>query len=145
MLEARDRESLRSLLSVRASAYWNNHYMFGREVRSTAGRAGRQSADLLIINAIGPIVFVYGKIKQQQERCDRALDILDALPPEENSVVTDFAEAGLWPESALASQALIELRTLWCRYHRCLDCLIGSSLISMGHKIRGSSSVFLEP
>ena len=145
VLEARDRESLRSLLSVRASAYWNNHYMFGREVRSTAGRAGRQSADLLIINAIGPIVFVYGKIKQQQERCDRALDILDALPPEENSVVTDFAEAGLRPESALASQALIELRTLWCRYHRCLDCLIGSSLISMGHKIRGSSSVFLEP
>ncbi|MFZ2285366.1 MAG: DUF2851 family protein [Bacteroidales bacterium] len=145
VLELHDRESLRSLLSVRASAYWKNHYMFGREVPSTAGRAGRQSADLLIINAIGPIVFVYGKIKQQQERCDRALDILDALPPEENSVVTDFTEAGLRPESALASQALIELRTMWCRYHRCLDCLIGSSLIGMGHKIRGSSSVFLEP
>jgi len=145
VLESRDRESLRALLSVRASAYWNNHYIFGREVPTTAGRAGRQSADLLIINAIGPIVFVYGKLKQQQERCDWALDILDSLPPEENSVVTDFVEAGLRPESAMASQALIELRTLWCRYHKCLYCLIGSSLIGMGHKIRGSSSIFLEP
>lgn len=145
VLESRDRESLRVLLGVRASAYWNNHYIFGREVPPTTGRAGRQSADLLIINAIGPIVFVYGKLKQQQERCDWALDILDSLPPEENSVVSDFAEAGLKPESAMASQALIELRTLWCRYHKCLDCLIGSSLISMGHKIRGSSSIFLEP
>jgi hypothetical protein len=145
VLESRDRESLRVLLGVRASAYWNNHYIFGREVPTTAARAGRQSADLLIINAIGPIVFVYGKLKQQQERCDWALDILDSLPPEENSVVSDFAEAGLKPESAMASQALIELRTLWCRYHKCLDCLIGSSLIGMGHKIRGSSSIFLEP
>ncbi len=145
VLESRDRESLRALLSVRASAYWNNHYIFGMVVPATAGRAGRQSADLLIINAIGPVVFVYGKLKQQQERCDWALDILDSLPPEENSVVTDFREAGLIPESAMASQALIELRTLWCRYHRCLDCLIGSSLIGMGHKIRGSSSIFLEP
>ncbi|MBE0677337.1 MAG: DUF2851 family protein [Bacteroidales bacterium] len=145
VLESRDRESLRTLLAVRASAYWNSHYIFGREVPTKAGRAGRQSADLLIINAIGPIVFVYGKLKQQQERCDWAIDILDSLPPEENSVVTDFTEAGLSPESAMASQALIELRTLWCRYHRCLDCLIGSSLIGMGHKIRGSSSIFLEP
>lgn len=145
VLECSDRDSLRSLLSVSASAYWNNHYLFGKAVPATAGRAGRQSADLLIINAVSPIMFVYGKLKQQHERCDRALDILDSLPPEDNSVVTDFTEAGLRPESALASQALLELRTRWCRYHRCLHCQIGSALIGMGHKIRGSSSVFLEP
>ncbi len=86
--------------------------MFGREVPATAGRAGRQSVDLLIINAVAPMLFVYGRLRQQQERCDRALDILDSLPPEENSVVTDFTEAGLRPESAFASQALLELRTL---------------------------------
>ncbi len=145
VLEARDKDSLRALLGVRASVYWNNHYMFGKEVPSTAGRAGRQSADLLIINAIIPVVFVYGKLKQQQERCEWALDVLDSLPPEENSMVADFTRAGLIPESAMASQALIELRTLWCRYHRCLDCHIGSSLIALGHTIRGSDSVFLEP
>ena len=145
VLECRDIASLRPLLSVAASGYWNHHYQFGREVPSTAGRAGRQSVDLLVINAIVPMLFVYGKSRQQQEWCDRAVDILDSLPPEENSVVTDFVEAGLKPESAFASQALLELRTHWCRYHRCLDCLIGSSLISMGHKIRGSSSIFLEP
>lgn len=145
VLECPDTESMRNLFSVRASAYWNNHCLFGREVRATAGRAGRQSVDLVIINAAAPMLFVYGRLKQQQERCDKAVDILDALPPEENSVVADFSKAGLKPESAFASQALIELRTLWCRYHRCLDCLIGSSLISMGHKLKSSGSLMLEP
>jgi len=145
VLGCSDRESLRELLSVSASSYWNNHYQFGREVPPVAGSAGRQSADLLIINAIVPLLFVYGKVRQQQEWCDRAVEILDSLPPEKNSVVTDFTRAGLKPESAFASQALLELRNMRCRYHRCLDCTIGSSLIAMGQKIRRSDSLFLEP
>lgn len=145
VLGCSDRESLRALLSVSASSYWNNHYQFGREVPPVAGRAGIQSADLLIINAIVPLLFVYGKVRQQQEWCDRAVEILDSLPPEKNSVVTDFTRAGLKPESAFASQALLELRNMRCRYHKCLECTIGSSLIAMGQKIRRSDSLFLEP
>jgi hypothetical protein len=145
VLECEHTDSLRNLLGVRASGYWNNHYLFGKEVPLTTRQAGRQSVDLLIINAVVPLLFVYGKLKQQPERCEKAVDMLDSLPPEENNVVKDFAEAGLSPDSAFTSQALIELRTSWCRYHRCLDCHIGSSLISMGHKMRDSSSLFLEP
>jgi hypothetical protein len=145
VLECSDLAGMRALLSVKASSYWNSHYLFGKEVTRTTAQAGKQSVDLLIINAIVPLLFVFGKIKQQPERCSRAADILENLPPEENSIVTDFAEAGLRPESSFASQALIELRTVWCRYHRCLDCLIGSSLIAMGRKIKNPGSLFLEP
>jgi hypothetical protein len=145
VLECRDNDSLRKLLGVSVSGYWNSHYQFGKEVPPTSGRAGRQSVDLLIINAVAPLLFVYGKTRQQQEWCDRAVDILDSLPPEENSVVTDFTRAGLKAESAFASQALLELRNLRCRFHRCLDCAIGSSLISLGQGLKKSSSLFLEP
>ena len=145
VLECRDTECIRSLLSVTASHYWNSHYQFGRKVATTSGRAGRESVDLLVINAVAPLFFGCGGIRQQQELCDRAADILDSLPPEENSVVTDFIKAGVKPESAFASQALLELRTLLCRKHRCLDCAIGSALIAMGRNIRRSSSLFLEP
>jgi len=145
VLECDDAENLRDLLGVRASEYWNTHYLFGKKVPRTNGQAGRQSVNLLIINAVVPLLFVYGKIKQQPERCEKAVDLLDRLPPEENNIVSDFTEAGLRPDSAFTSQALIELRTSMCRYHKCLDCHIGSSLIGMGHKIRGSSSLFLEP
>jgi hypothetical protein len=145
VLECEHTDSLRDLLSVRASEYWSTHYLFGKEVPRTNGQAGRQSVDLLIINAVVPLLFVYGKLKQQPDRCDKAVDLLDSLPPEENNIVNDFTEAGLRPDSAFTSQALIELRTSWCRYHKCLDCHIGSSLIGMGHKMRGSSSLFLEP
>ena len=145
LLDCDGTNSLKALLSVTASEYWGNHYVFGREVPRHSRNAGRQSVDLLIINAVSPLLFMYGKIKNQKEKCDAAIEMLDSLPPEANGVVRDFTEAGLKPESALASQALVELRTLWCRQHRCLSCMIGSSLIAMGHNIRGSSSLFLEP
>jgi hypothetical protein len=145
MLECDDIESLTALLSVRASEYWDSHYFFGKKVRRTTGKAGRQSIDLLIINAVVPLIFVYGKERHQSERCDKAMEILDSLSPEGNSLIRDFAGAGIEADSALTSQALLELRTSWCRFHRCLDCQIGSSLIGSGHKLRGSSSLFLEP
>jgi hypothetical protein len=145
VLECGDSRNLITLLSVTASEYWGNHYLFGREVPSHSRNAGRQSVELLIINAVSPLLYIYGKTKDKREKCDAAIELLDSLPSEINSVVSDFTGAGLKPESALASQALVELRTRWCRYRRCLDCMIGSSLISMGHKIRDSGSLFLEP
>ena len=63
VLGCSDRESLRSLLSVSASQYWNSHYQFGREVPSMAGRTGKQSVDLLIINAVARLLFVYSKVR----------------------------------------------------------------------------------
>jgi len=138
-------EQLRKMLSVQASPYWNNHFVFGKSVTGSTRHAGRQSVDLLIINAAVPMLFVYGKIKQKQEYCDKALDILDTLPPEENALISDFINAGLIPESAFTTQALIELRTSWCRFHKCLECHIGSSLIALGQHLRRSDSLFLEP
>lgn len=145
VLECHDASDLRALLSVSASEYWNTHYLFGKQVKNASVKAGRQSVDLLIINAIVPLLFHYGKMKQNDERCEMALDILDSLPPEDNSIVRDFLAAGIRPDSAFTSQGLIDLRISWCRYHKCLDCHIGSSLIAMGHNLRRSDSLFLEP
>ncbi len=138
-------QKLRDLLSVNASVYWDNHYLFGKKVRTTTGHAGKQSVDLIIINAILPLLFTYGQIKRQQGYCETALDILDALPPEENSLISDFVIAGFIPDSAFTTQALIELRTNWCRLRRCLDCHIGSLIIASGHELGRSDSLFLEP
>lgn len=145
VLECRETAELRDLLSVAAPEYWNTHYLFGKSVVSASGKAGRQSVDLLIINAIVPLLFVCGKMKQQNDLCERALDFLESLPAEENSIINDFITAGIRPDSAFTTQGLIGLRTSWCRYHKCLDCHIGSSLIAMGHQLRQSDSLFLEP
>ncbi|MCJ7820998.1 MAG: DUF2851 family protein [Bacteroidales bacterium] len=145
VMECHDASELRALLSVSASDYWNTHYLFGKQVQNASVKAGRQSVDLLIINAIVPLLFLYGKMKQNDDRCEMALDILDSLPPEDNSIVRDFLAAGIRPDSAFTSQGLIDLRISWCRYHKCLNCHIGSSLIAMGHNLRRSDSLFLEP
>ncbi len=145
VLEGSDRESLRTLLSVQASPYWSSHYRFGHEVPALSGRTGREAADLLIVNAIAPLLFTYGRVRQQQEWCDRAVQILDSLPAERNVVVRDFMKGGLQPGSALGSQALIELRSTMCRHHRCLQCAIGSAIIATARELRSSDSLFLEP
>jgi hypothetical protein len=145
VLECDSTDNLRALFSVRASGYWNYHYLFGKEVPHTSGQAGKQSVDLLIINAVVPLIFVYGKLKQLPQICERAIDMLESLSPEYNSVVADFSAAGIRADSAFTSQAILELRLSWCRHHRCLDCHIGSWLIASGHKIRGSGSLLLEP
>jgi len=145
VLDCSNAEDLRKILSVAATQYWGNHYLFGKDARKAPAQTGRQSVDLLIINAIVPLLFSYGKTRQQNHWCEMALDILDSLPPEENNINTDYIVAGIKPESAFTSQALIELRSSWCRYHKCLDCHIGSRLIAMGHKLRCSDSLFLEP
>lgn len=145
ILECTNAGQLYEILTVKASAYWNDHYIFGKKSTERTCAAGKESADLLIINAVVPLLFVYGRAKQQQEICERALDILESLPPEDNSLITDYTSAGIIPDSAFTTQALIELRTLWCRFHRCLDCHIGSSLIALGHNLDRSESLFLEP
>ncbi len=145
VLEGYDRHSLGVILGAEASPYWRSHYQFGRVVPAVTGRAGRQAVDLLIINAIVPLLFAYGRVRQQQEWCDRAVALLDSLPPETNGVVNDFVRAGLRPGSALASQALLELRNQMCRKQRCLHCPIGSSIIASEKTIGRSDSLFLEP
>ena len=145
VLECRNVDELRRLFAVSASPYWDTHYNFGVAGGRSAKNAGKTSTDLLLINAIVPVLYLYGRQKGTEARLLQATDILEALPPEENRLVEDFEKAGIKPESAYTSQALIELRNHYCRMHYCLECHIGAAVISSGQEIRHSDSIFLEP
>ena len=77
--------------------------------------------------------------------CERALSFLEELPAEENSILEEWKEAGIEAESAFYSQALIQLRNEYCKKRRCLECRIGSRLVSMGIKLREQDELILEP
>ena len=64
VLEAEDIRQLKDLFEVPASDYWDDHFVFGRKSRRVSKKTGSQATDILIINAVIPVIFVYGKSKR---------------------------------------------------------------------------------
>jgi hypothetical protein len=54
---------------------------------------------------------------------------LNEMRPEKNRIINDFAKYGWSAESALESQALLELKINYCDKFRCLECAIGSCIL----------------
>jgi hypothetical protein len=145
VLEATDISHLTGLFEVSASPYWEDHFVFGKKSRKIGKRAGMQAALILVLNAVLPVIFAYGRAKGLDSYCERVLSFLDELPPEENVIIDEWREAGIDAGSALSSQALLQLRNQYCRKRRCLECRIGSSLVSRGITLKPHDELMLEP
>ncbi|MEN6589403.1 MAG: DUF2851 family protein [Proteiniphilum sp.] len=133
ILEKEEVPQLRSLLQTAPSAYWQTHYMFGKVSPKAVKPLGDASLDILLINTVAPVLFAYGKKTDSEVYCNRAIQILETLKPERNSIVNEFSEAGIVPRHAFDSQALIQLRKEYCDTRKCLYCRIGHKLLSSSY------------
>lgn len=130
LLETPEADQLEKRFDCQATEYWNNHYHFDQSTaRASVKRLGRMQAQLLIINAWVPLLFVYGEVRGQQQYKDQAVGILEQLPAEDNAILRRFRAAGLNPANAAQSQALLQLRNNYCTNRQCLSCRIGHSII----------------
>ncbi|NMC37318.1 MAG: DUF2851 family protein [Bacteroidales bacterium] len=145
ILESDNICQMRRLFEVDSSSYWNEHYIFGRKSKPIPKATGLQAAELLLVNAVIPLLFVYGQYSGKNETCVKALDFLDGLRPESNTVIDDWSKSGIEAESAFESQALIHLRDEYCRKRRCLECRIGLTIISSGKDLKKEEELILEP
>lgn len=145
VVEADDVIRLQDVFEVSASEYWNDHYIFGKRSRHAEKNTGKLATGILLINAVIPVIFVYGKSRDDNSICERALSFLEDLPAEENSIIDEWKEAGIEAESAFYSQGLIQLRNEYCKKRKCLECRIGSKLVSLGIKLKEQDELLLEP
>lgn len=129
MLQVDRVEELHRMLDVSASSYWTTHYLFDSPTASKPKRLGRAGANHIIINAIVPALFALGRLRGDQRLADRAMCLLEQLPPESNRVLDGWAQVGLTADSAGRGQALLELRDRYCAGRRCLSCGIGNQLL----------------
>jgi uncharacterized protein YciU (UPF0263 family) len=121
---------LQKLFRVKASDYWNSHYKFNITVPHSCSKViGIASVNIIIINVVIPFLFVYGEEQNQFHLRDRALDFLEKLPPENNSIIRKWRKLGVNPQSAFETQALLQLKTIYCERKKCLNCQIGNKLI----------------
>jgi hypothetical protein len=129
LLQANDLHALDHALDVEAGTYWTTHYVFDRESAPVPKRLGRSGVQHLIINALVPTLFALGRLQGRQALCDRALHILEQLPPERNGLLDGWTCLGFEADTAARGQALIELKNSYCSARRCLTCGIGNQLL----------------
>jgi hypothetical protein len=128
--EADTLEQLKDLFAISPSVYWNNHYMFGKVSRPKEKTIGDESIETVLINSVFPVLFLYGKKLGLEQFQNRALDLLGQLSPEKNSVIEKWQNMGIKVNNAFQSQALLYLKNCYCDRHRCLECSIGSRILS---------------
>ena len=130
ILNANGEKELRKLFQVELTGYWSNHYSFGKPNESPTLALSNQSIDIVLINTVAPLYYAYGEITGNYALNDKAIELLESLKPESNSIVKTFVAAGIECDSALTSQALIELKRNYCDARKCIYCKIGHRLLS---------------
>lgn len=129
ILESNTIAEIFKLFKNSINPYWKTHYIFDRTTKFNSRELGEEAVKLIIINTIIPFLFIYGKNCGQQIYSERAIFFLENLKPENNSIIRKWTEIGIKADSALISQALIELKNTYCNKKRCLECQIGILLL----------------
>ena len=130
VLNEPDLEKQTGVFNSSASPYWRDHYLFDKIAGRIQPSMGWDSACLIVINAIVPFLFLYGKEKGEQRYIDRAISFLEQLKPEMNNAMREWKNYGIKAGNALQSQALLHLRNRFCSQSRCLECSIGVGILA---------------
>ena len=125
LLGCTDVRQLKALLGCGVSEYWETHYTFGHESRRSSKQLSASSVNSIAINCAIPILFAYGRHNADENLCQRAIDLLEDLPAEQNNIIRMWQEVGLKLHSAADTQALIQLKNRYCDRRDCLRCRFG--------------------
>ena len=127
--EAKSTDEIKKSFMVSASPYWETHYRFEVPSEPKAKHLGESTADILMINVAVPILFCYGKLHKNDAYCEQAMNLLENIEAESNTITRHFTEAGIAPQNAMQSQAMIQLYSHHCKQKGCLECRIGNALM----------------
>ncbi|MBM6992496.1 MAG: DUF2851 family protein [Prevotella sp.] len=125
LVDCKDIKAAGELLRTGVTPYWETHYTFGSPSEKKEKRLSPFSINLLLINTAIPMLFAYGRHKQDETLCDLAFDFLEQLKAENNHIVRMWQDCGLRVDNAGDSQALIQLKNEYCDRKECLRCRIG--------------------
>ncbi|OIQ30737.1 MAG: hypothetical protein BM564_00565 [Bacteroidetes bacterium MedPE-SWsnd-G2] len=129
LIDLKSVDNIYKVFDVGVSNFWKTHYSFQSQTKSSNRKLSKSFIDLLVINTIIPLQFSYAK-RHTYNWDANILQLSRSVKPESNSIVKGFVRLKLDCESAVQSQALIQLKTNYCDKNKCLQCEVGSSLIS---------------
>ena len=116
------------IFDISASTYWKTHYIFGKLSPKRENKLTKSFINLLLINTILPLIFCYSKW-QGIDVSAKLISLLHKLNREDNKITRKFKNFGVRCGNAMNSQALLQLYNSYCTKNRCMECVVGDSLL----------------
>ncbi len=129
VMEAKTGKSIHRIFDSDVVDYWHTHYRFDKPTKQAKSHLGTGMKNTLLINAVAPMLFAYGKYKDNETYCDRAFALLETCEAESNSIITGWKKMNLTGNNASETQAMLQLKKQYCDQFRCLDCAIGHKIL----------------
>ena len=79
VLEEDNFKYLSKLFNVSTSSYWDTHYVLGKSSKRSTKKFSDNAINTLLINVLAPLLFLYGKEKDDERYIDKSYDLLDFL------------------------------------------------------------------
>lgn len=115
---------------VSLQPYWVDHYNFGNTRRKKLkNHFSDQLIHIVMINAVSPFLFLYGTITGQDAVKEKALEVLEKIPVENNAIIRQYKTLGLSTQNALDSQGLLGMYKDYCSQKKCVNCTIGNRIL----------------
>ena len=128
ILSISKKDDFYKLFSVSVNDFWKTHYTFDSTSKKSAKKLSKSFIDLILINTIIPLQFVY--LQNRGEAFEESiLHLIQQISAEKNSIISNFSSLKIDAKNAQESQALLELKNNYCTKKRCLQCAIGNALL----------------
>ncbi len=121
-------EVIYNMFDIKVDQFWTTHYTFEKESKRASKKLSKEFIDLVIINTIIPLKFVYFKSKGILKE-EELLGLVKSLKPEKNSIISKFDKLKIESKDSFKTQSLLQLKNVYCDTKRCLECAIGDKLI----------------
>lgn len=128
IIETEDIKEFYGLFDLATSNYWETHFTFETVSKKTIKKITKPFIDLLLINTLIPLKFLYLKSLGKND-ISSVLTIIANIKPEKNEIISKFNELNIKSKTAFETQALLQLKNEYCSKQLCLSCAVGKELL----------------
>ena len=86
---------------------------------------GKSSIDILLINTVLPYKYAYALHKNNAEKAENMMALMERIPAENNTIIRQWRVLGQKISNAADTQALLHLYQKYCQHHECINCEVG--------------------
>lgn len=122
-------DSLTELFNIKIEGYWSRHFSFDTSTAPAPTELSLTSRELLVINVAVPLLYAYAGRSGDIELGEKALGLMEELPPENNALIRGWKALGFKCRDAAETQALLHLRKEYCDKNKCLYCRFGHHML----------------
>ena len=131
LLKCDNKKNCIEIFKKEVSEFWNSHYTFiGKNLLHKQRSPGKSFIEGIIINAVVPFLYSYGKQTLQQGISNMALELLEQCVPEQNKIIHIFVrDLDCKMKNAVETQGVLQQYHTYCMQKKCMHCSFLSAIM----------------